>query len=135
MTINTEILLNAGNALSCFIASSARPSFNPTLISSAIAIINAAAQINSDEFQEWFYSNYRLCTKFNDVKSKAEAKLDSDVDIVVLTKAKSTHLEKFEKQIKRKIQLFWFNSLKEIKDSELKNNILNGYILSGRLRE
>jgi len=67
--------------------------------------------------------------------SKAEVKEDSDIDLVILAHKKSINLKNFEKQLKRKIQIFWFNSLAEIKDKELKNNILNGHILQGRVKE
>jgi predicted nucleotidyltransferase len=66
--------------------------------------------------------------------SKAEATPNSDIDLAVFGHKKPINLENFEKQLKRKIQLFWFVSLKEIANEELKNNILNGYILNGRLK-
>lgn len=66
--------------------------------------------------------------------AKAEAKGDSDIDLAVFSAKKAINLEDFEKKLKRKIQLFWFNSIKEIRNKELANNILNGYILKGRLR-
>ena len=66
--------------------------------------------------------------------SKAEAKIDSDIDICILTHKKELNLVQFEKRLKRKIQIFFFNSIKEIDAQELKNNILNGYILNGRIK-
>jgi predicted nucleotidyltransferase len=66
--------------------------------------------------------------------SKAEAKNDSDIDIAIISNKKPVNVENLEKRLKRRIQVFWFNSL-DIKDKELKNNILNGYILAGRLKE
>lgn len=66
--------------------------------------------------------------------SKAEAKQDSDIDICVIGKKKELNLADFEKILKRKIQLFFFNSIKEIKNKELLNNIINGHILEGRLK-
>jgi len=65
--------------------------------------------------------------------SKAEVKSDSDIDLVVFTHKKELNLEVFEKKLKRKIQIFWFKSLKSVKSKELTNNILNGYILQGRV--
>jgi predicted nucleotidyltransferase len=63
--------------------------------------------------------------------SKTEAKKDSDVDIAIFTPTiKKINCEKYEKEIKRKIQLFQFRDLKEV-PLELKNNILNGYKLRG----
>ena len=66
--------------------------------------------------------------------SKAEAKNDSDADICVLGYKKELNITKFETDLKRKIQLFSFNSLQDIKNKELTNNIINGYVLAGRLR-
>lgn len=66
--------------------------------------------------------------------SKAEAKKDSDIDICVIGNKKEINLSKFEQDLKRKIQLFLFNSLQDIKNKELVNNILNGHILNGRLK-
>lgn len=66
--------------------------------------------------------------------SKAEVKRDSDVDIAVFGEKKKINLNKVEKKIGREIQLFQFKSPKNIKNKELMNNILNGYILSGKIR-
>lgn len=66
--------------------------------------------------------------------AKAETKEDSDIDLCILNNKKSIELNKFEKKLKRKIQLFFFRSIKDISNSELKNNIINGYILSGRIK-
>jgi predicted nucleotidyltransferase len=67
--------------------------------------------------------------------SKAEVIVNSDIDLVIIAHKKIIDIGKFEKQLKRKIQIFWFESLEDIKDKELKNNILNGYMLIGRLKE
>jgi len=66
--------------------------------------------------------------------SKAEAKSDSDIDIAVLSVDKRPDVSKFERRLKRGIQIFYNNSIKDIKNKELTNNILNGYVLRGRLR-
>lgn len=65
--------------------------------------------------------------------AKAEAKIDSDVDLAIFGHKREFDLINFEKKIKRKIQIFWFSSIKNIKNKELANNIINGYILRGRL--
>jgi len=65
--------------------------------------------------------------------SKAEAKQNSDVDLAVFSTKKEIDIKKFEAKIKRKIQLFWFDSIDSVKSKELRNNILNGYILRGRV--
>lgn len=66
--------------------------------------------------------------------SKAEAKSDSDVDLAVFAHKKNLDISIFEKKLKRKIQIFWFKSIKSIKNKELANNITNGYILKGHLQ-
>ena len=64
--------------------------------------------------------------------SKAEAKSDSDMDIAVFASSKKkTNLERFEKALGRKIQLFIFSRMQDVKSNELLNNILNGYKLIG----
>lgn len=65
--------------------------------------------------------------------SKAEAKSDSDVDLAVFAHKREFGIGIFEKKIRRKIQIFWFESLKDVKNKELANNIINGYVLNGRL--
>ncbi|MFW6013937.1 MAG: nucleotidyltransferase domain-containing protein [Candidatus Nanoarchaeia archaeon] len=63
--------------------------------------------------------------------AKAEAKSDSDIDLAVLSPSKKNiEVKKFEKKLKRKIQVFIFKKLEEV-PTELKSNILNGYILEG----
>ena len=66
--------------------------------------------------------------------AKAEAKENSDIDLCVLGSKKTIDLDKFEKRLKRKIQLFFFKSIKDINNAELRNNIINGYVLSGRIK-
>ena len=65
--------------------------------------------------------------------SKAEAKPDSDVDLAVFAHKREFDIGIFERKIRRKIQIFWFESLKDVKPKELANNIINGYLLKGRL--
>ena len=66
--------------------------------------------------------------------SKAEAKKDSDIDICIIGHKKEVNLKSFESDLKRKIQLFFFNSIEDIKNKELANNIINGYVIEGRLK-
>ena len=64
--------------------------------------------------------------------SKAEAKKDSDIDIAIFTPTnKKIDLTKYEKILKRKIQLFIFPDREGLKSKELLNNILNGYKIMG----
>lgn len=65
--------------------------------------------------------------------SKAEVKPDSDIDIVVFSIRKDIDMKDLEKKLKRKIQIFWFESASKIKNKELASNILNGYVLAGRI--
>lgn len=66
--------------------------------------------------------------------SKAEVKDNSDIDLAVFSHKKTFDLSSFEKKLKRKVEIFWFASLKDIKNRELANNIINGYVLKGRLQ-
>lgn len=65
--------------------------------------------------------------------SKGEDLADSDVDLFLLCKERELALEKYEKQIKRKINIFFSTDFNKL-SSELKNNILNGVILKGYLK-
>lgn len=66
--------------------------------------------------------------------SKAEAKIDSDIDLAVFAEEKKLDTKSFEKKLKRKIQIYWFEALPKVKSRELANNIARGYVLIGRLR-
>ena len=66
--------------------------------------------------------------------SKSETKENSDIDLCVIGYKKELNLKNFENNLKRKIQLFFFSSIEDIKNKELANNIINGYILNGRLK-
>ncbi|MEK6909114.1 MAG: nucleotidyltransferase domain-containing protein [Nanoarchaeota archaeon] len=66
--------------------------------------------------------------------SKAEAKKDSDIDVCIIGHSKEVDIRNFEIKLNRKIQLFFFSSLESIKNKELANNIINGYILQGKLK-
>ncbi len=65
--------------------------------------------------------------------SKAEAKPDSDIDLAIFAYKKVVDLSRFEKRLKRKIQVFWYSSIKDIGSKELANNMINGHVLTGRL--
>jgi len=66
--------------------------------------------------------------------AKAETKIDSDIDLCVIAREKELRFSEYERKLKRKVQLFIFNSIEDIGNKELSNNILNGYILNGRIR-
>ena len=65
--------------------------------------------------------------------SKAEAKPDSDIDLAIFAAKRAINFSQFEKKLKRKIQIFWYNSLKDVPSKELESSIINGHILAGRL--
>lgn len=64
--------------------------------------------------------------------SKGEDIESSDIDIFVECKKEEIDLSKFEKQINRKIQLHFKENFNDY-PKELKNNIINGIVLSGYL--
>jgi len=66
--------------------------------------------------------------------SKAENKNDSDIDIAIIGVNKKIDISKEEKKLKREIQLFDYINFKAIKNKELANNIINGYILKGKVK-
>lgn len=64
--------------------------------------------------------------------SKGEDTETSDIDLYIEAPSKKeTALEKFEQKLKRKIHLFKYRSVSEIKNIHLANNIINGVILNG----
>ena len=65
--------------------------------------------------------------------SKAESKIDSDIDIAIFASKKDLNIKQFEDKLKRKLQIFLFNSINEIPSKELTNSIINGYVLKGRI--
>ncbi len=63
---------------------------------------------------------------------KGEDIENSDIDLYIETPSKKEiDLEKFEKLLKRKMQVFKHGSIKEIKNPNLANNIINGIVLNG----
>jgi|TARA_Y100000034_G_scaffold111713_1_gene145056 DNA-binding transcriptional regulator YhcF (GntR family) len=60
--------------------------------------------------------------------SKLETKKDSDIDLAVFSISK----KKINIKSKRNIQIFKFKNRKDVKNINLLNNILNGYILEGK---
>jgi len=64
--------------------------------------------------------------------NKAEVKGDSDVDLAIFTLSKKEiNIQSFEKKLKRKIQIFRFKTIKDVKNKDLLNNILNGFVIGG----
>jgi predicted nucleotidyltransferase len=57
---------------------------------------------------------------------------NSDIDLFVETFSKNEIiLDKFEKLLNRKLQLFKYGQLKDVKNKHLANNIINGIVLNG----
>ncbi|MEK6823824.1 MAG: nucleotidyltransferase domain-containing protein [Nanoarchaeota archaeon] len=65
--------------------------------------------------------------------SRGDDTFSSDIDLAIIgRKEKSIDSSKFEKILKKKIALNFYNNFKII-DKNLKNNLLNGVVLSGVL--
>ena len=58
---------------------------------------------------------------------------ESDIDLFLMSKEEKLNLEKFEKILNRKINIFFSEDFRKL-SKELKNNIINGVILKGYLR-
>jgi predicted nucleotidyltransferase len=65
--------------------------------------------------------------------AKAEVTKNSDIDIALFAHKKDINIKQFEKKLGRNIQIFWFPSFEAVKPQELRANIVNGYVLKGRL--
>jgi len=66
--------------------------------------------------------------------SRGEDTEDSDVDLFIQTVSKKNiELSKFGKKLDRNIQLFVHKNIKDVKNKELMNNIVNGMSLNGNL--
>jgi len=66
--------------------------------------------------------------------AKGEDTEESDIDLYIETsQKKNLHLEKFEKILKRKIQVFQNKNLNELPNLHLANNIINGITLNSYL--
>lgn len=65
--------------------------------------------------------------------SKGEDIEGSDIDLFVLAPEKKINLEKYEKSLNRKINLFFKENFDKL-SNELKNNILNGIVIKGYIK-
>ena len=64
--------------------------------------------------------------------AKGEDIESSDIDLYIETASKKEiDVEKFEKLLKRKIQIFRYKSITDVKNIHLANNIINGVNLNG----
>ena len=63
--------------------------------------------------------------------SKGEDTEESDIDLYLETpKKQEFNLQKFEKSLKHKIQVFNYRNIKEVPNHHLSNNIINGITLN-----
>ena len=60
----------------------------------------------------------------------------SDFDILIISERKNDfpELEKFERKLNRKIQIFRVAKIKDLKNEHLINSVLNGIILQGEIK-
>ena len=65
--------------------------------------------------------------------SRGEDVKDSDIDLFLQCKEKKMDLIKFEKELNRKINVFFEENFDKL-SKELKQNVINGYKLNGFLR-
>ena len=65
--------------------------------------------------------------------SKGEDIEKSDIDLYIQTFKKEIKTEKFERFLKRKIQVFVYSDIRQIKNPHLMNNIINGITINGFL--
>ena len=66
--------------------------------------------------------------------SKGEDIEDSDIDLYIETpKKQEFNLQKFEKILSRRIQVFNYRNIKEVQNHHLSNNIINGITLNNFL--
>lgn len=64
--------------------------------------------------------------------AKAEDIENSDIDLYIETPSKKeVNFKKFEEKLQRKIQIFKYKNIKEIKNIHLANNIINGILING----
>ena len=63
--------------------------------------------------------------------NKGEDTENSDIDLYIeIPTKKKIHLDKFEKILQRKIQLFIYKNIHELENKELANNIVNGITIN-----
>ncbi|MEK6858064.1 MAG: nucleotidyltransferase domain-containing protein [Nanoarchaeota archaeon] len=66
--------------------------------------------------------------------SRGEDTEESDIDLYLECAEQQLDLSLFEKELKRKIQLHFYDSINRVNSKELKNNLLNGIILEGYIK-
>lgn len=67
--------------------------------------------------------------------SRGEDTDRSDIDLVIITKESSLDLSKYEKKLNHELHIIFLRNLKEIRNKELKLNIINGIVLEGGINE
>ncbi len=129
-----ESLLVAQKKLHHFLfkANNKNPLFKQRKLSYNLQSIQESGLI---EFLNDIYNHPEAIILFGSLR-KAEDIPTSDIDLLIITPRKSTpDLSKFEKKLKRKIQLFPYSrtDLEKMKttNKELLNNFINGIVLEG----
>ena len=65
--------------------------------------------------------------------SQGEDLKESDIDLFIMSKEEKIDLDKFEKKLNKKINLFFSEDFNKL-SKELRNNLINGVILKGYLK-
>ncbi len=65
--------------------------------------------------------------------SKGDAIEDSDIDLFIIGKEEKIDIGKFEEKLEKNIRIMFKKDIKKI-PKELKNNLINGFILKGYLK-
>jgi len=64
--------------------------------------------------------------------SRGEDLEDGDIDLYIETRStKKINLKVYEKKLRRKIHVFIYKNIEEVKNKNLANNIINGIVLNG----
>lgn len=60
----------------------------------------------------------------------------SDIDLLIISEktSKFDNIKKFENKLKRKLQIFNVRAVKELKNKELINNVINGIVIQGKIK-
>ena len=93
-------------------------------------LLNKIAETGLIEFLEKEL-NPKAIVFFGSVQKGIYTK-NSDIDLFIQGEEKDINISEFEKKLKRKIQLFFSKNLSKLSDG-LRNNIINGYTISGGL--
>ena len=96
--------------------------------------IDIQVRLEESNFLEYLFEqcNPRVVILFGSA-ARGEDDAMSDLDIFVFAKERPITLERYEKYLKRKIQLHFSDHFQKL-PKELRNNILNGLIIKGYIK-